>query len=119
LAKQGMPENPVRWLYQSAGTKPSTCLKKWRKTTDLSLAKAVPAPADDISEHGFKDAQCNGCAAAVTRIPPKMQVVLALNMSPILRVEKYCEQLGRIRCYQKMLYRARQKIKSEALILSA
>src|SRR6266700_3523655 len=71
--KQGMPENPSGWLYQVCRNKAIHLLKKMAKTTDLSLAKAVPAPAEDISEHGFKDAQLQMLMACChSHIPPKM-----------------------------------------------
>src|SRR5271154_4216439 len=55
--KQGVPENPAGWLYQTCKNKSINLLKKMAKTADLSLAKAVPADSEEISEHGFKDAQ--------------------------------------------------------------
>src|ERR1700689_2227987 len=55
--KQSMPENPSGWLYQTCKNKSINLLKKNAKTADLSMAKMVPAAADEISEDGFKDAQ--------------------------------------------------------------
>ena len=53
-------------------------------------------------------------------ITPKAQVVLALKYVSNLKVENIALQFGaELEAIEKMLYRARQKIKSEALILSA
>jgi len=118
--KQGMPENPTGWLYQTCKNKSINLLKKMAKTADLSLAKAVPADSEEISEHGFKDAQLQMLMACChPDITPKMQVVLALKYVANLKVENIAQQLGaELDAIEKMLYRARQKIKSEALILS-
>jgi RNA polymerase sigma-70 factor (ECF subfamily) len=37
--KQGIPQNPGGWLYQTCKNKSINLLKKNAKTTDLSLAK--------------------------------------------------------------------------------
>ena len=118
--KQGIPENPSGWLYQVCRNKSINLLKKMDKTTDLSLAKAVPAAAEEISDHGFKDAQLQMLIACChPHLTPKMQVVLALKYVANLKVENIAGQLGvELDAIEKMLYRARQKIKSEALILS-
>src|SRR5580693_1223510 len=55
--KQGMPENPSGWLYQTCKNKSINLLKKNSRTTDLSFAKTVSVPVEEISEHGFRDAQ--------------------------------------------------------------
>ena len=53
-------------------------------------------------------------------LTPKTQVVLALKYVANLKVENIALQFGaELDAIEKMLYRARQKIKSEALILSA
>ncbi len=119
--KQGMPENPSGWLYQTCRNKSINLLKKMAKTADLSLAKQVPATADEISEHGFKDAQLQMLMACChPHLTPKMQVVLALKYVANLKVENIAEQFGaELDAIEKMLYRARQKIKTEALVLSA
>jgi RNA polymerase sigma factor (sigma-70 family) len=119
--KQGMPENPSGWLYKVCRNKSINLLKKMDKTADLSLAKAVPAAGENISDHGFKDAQLQMLIACChPHLTPKMQVALALKYVANLKVANIAEQLGvELNAIEKMLYRARQKIKSDALILSA
>jgi predicted RNA polymerase sigma factor len=116
-----MPENPSGWLYKVCRNKSINLLKKMDKTADLSLAKAVPAAGENISDHGFKDAQLQMLIACChPHLTPKMQVALALKYVANLKVANIAEQLGvELNAIEKMLYRARQKIKSDALILSA
>src|ERR1700722_11225197 len=118
--KQGMPENPSGWLYQTCKNKSINLLKKVAKTANLSLAKTVSVGAEEIDERGFKDAQLQMLMACChPHLTPKMQVVLALKYVANLKVENIALQLGsELDAIEKMLYRARQKIKSEALILS-
>jgi len=119
--KRGMPQNPGGWLYQACRNKSINLLKKMAKTGDLSIASSVPATPDEISEHGFKDAQLQMLMACChPHLTPKMQVVLALKYVANLKVENIADQLGtELDAIEKMLYRARQKIKTEALVLSA
>ena len=119
-SKQGIPENPAGWLFQTCKNKSINLLKKNSKTEDLSSAKMVSVAAEEISEHGFKDAQLQMLMACChPDLAPKMQVVLALKYVANLKVENIALQLGaELDAIEKMLYRTRQKIKSEALILS-
>ncbi len=118
--KTGMPENPSGWLYQTCKNKSINLVKKVSKTTDLSMAKMVPAAADEVSEDGFKDAQLRMLIACChPQLTPKAQVVLALKYVANLKVENIAQLFGaEPDAIEKMLYRARQKIKSESLILS-
>ena len=118
--KTGIPENPSGWLYQTCRNKSINLLKKLAKTTDLSLAKTVSVAVDEISEDGFKDAQLRMLMACChPHLTPKMQVVLALKYVANLKVENIALQFGaEPDAIEKMLYRARQKIKSESLVLS-
>jgi len=118
--KTGVPENPSGWLYQTCKNKTINLLKKNAKNTELSLAKMVPAAAEEISEDGFKDAQLRMLMACChPHLTPKTQIVLALKYVANLKVENIALLLGaEPDAIEKMLYRARQKIKSEALILS-
>ncbi|HEX4372293.1 MAG TPA: sigma-70 family RNA polymerase sigma factor [Puia sp.] len=118
--KQGIPQNPSGWIYQTCKNKSINLLKKNAKTTDLSLAKTVSVDAEEMSEHVFEDAQLLMLMACChPHLTPKMQVVLALKYVANLKVENIALQLGtELDAVEKMLYRARQKIKSEALTLS-
>lgn len=118
--KTGMPENPSGWLYQTCKNKSINLLKRISKTVDLSLARTVPVAADEISEDGFKDAQLRMLMACChPHMTPKTQIVLALKYVANLKVENIALQFGaEPDAIEKMLYRARQKIKGESLILS-
>jgi RNA polymerase sigma factor (sigma-70 family) len=119
--KQGVPENPGGWLFQACKNKAINLLKKNSKTEDLSLAKSVSVAAEEPSEHAFKDAQLLMLMACChPDLTPKSQVVLALKYVANIKVESIALQFGvELDAIEKMLYRARQKIKSESLILSA
>jgi RNA polymerase sigma factor (sigma-70 family) len=118
--KTGMPENPSGWLYQTCKNKSINLLKKISKTGDLSLAKTVSVAANEISEDGFKDAQLRMLMACChPNMTPKTQIVLALKYVANLKVENIALQFGvEPDAIEKMLYRARQKIKRESLISS-
>jgi RNA polymerase sigma factor (sigma-70 family) len=115
--KTGIPENPSGWLYQTCKNKSINLLKKNVKTADLSLARTVPVAAEEISEDGFKDAQLRMLMACChPNITPKTQIVLALKYVANLKVENIAQQFGvEPDAIEKMLYRARQKIRSESL----
>ena len=119
--KTGMPENPSGWLYQTSKNKSINLLKKNSKTSDLSMAETVPLAADEISEDGFKDAQLRMLMACChPHLTPKTQIVLALKYVFNLKIENIALQFGaEPDAIEKMLYRARQKIKSGSLILSS
>jgi RNA polymerase sigma factor (sigma-70 family) len=119
-SKQGIPENSAGWLFQTCKNKSINILKKISKTEDLSSAKMVSVAAEEISEHGFKDAQLQMLMACChPDLTPKMQVVLALKYVANLKVENIARQFGaELDAIEKMLYRTRQKIKSDALVLS-
>ncbi len=118
--KHGVPENPAGWLYQVCKNKSINLLKRNSKTGDLSLAKTVSIEAEEISEHGFKDAQVLMLMACChPDVTPKTQVVLALKYVANLKVENIALMFGaELDAIEKMLYRARQKIRSKSLSLS-
>jgi RNA polymerase sigma factor (sigma-70 family) len=118
--KTGIPENPSGWLYQTCENKSINLLKKTSKTGDLSLAKRVSVAAEEISEDGFKDAQLRMLMACChPNMTPRTQIVLALKYVANLKVENIALQFGaEPDAIEKMLCRARQKIKNGSLISS-
>src|ERR1700689_452872 len=73
--KQSMPENPSGWLYQTCKNKSINLLKKNARTEDLFLAKTVSVDAEEMAEHGFKDAQLVMLMACChPHLTPKIQV---------------------------------------------
>jgi len=118
--KTGIPENPSGWLYQTCKNKSINLLKKNARNADLSLAKTASVAVDEISEDGFKDAQLRMLMACChPHMTPKTQIVLALKYVANLKVENIALQFGvEPDAIEKMLYRARQKIRSGSLISS-
>jgi RNA polymerase sigma factor (sigma-70 family) len=118
--KTGIPENPSGWLYQTCKNKSINLLKKISRIGELSLARTMSVAADEVSEDGFKDAQLRMLMACChPHLTPKTQIVLALKYVANLKVENIAQQFGaEPDAIEKMLYRARQKIKSESLITS-
>ena len=118
--KTGIPANPSGWLYQTCKNKSINLLKKNAKTAGLSLAKMVPAATGEISEDGFKDAQLRMLMACChPHLTPKTQIVLALKYVFNIKVENIALLFGAgPDAIEKMLYRARQKIKNGTLVLS-
>ena len=116
-----IPENPAGWIYQACKNKSINLVRRSGKEKDLSLAGTISAPAEDISEHHFKDAQLLMLMACChPHLAPKTQVVLALKYVANLTVKNIALQLGvKLDAIEKMLYRARQKIKEDSLVLSA
>src|SRR5476649_1286088 len=55
--KQGLPENPSGWLYKTCKNKSINLLKKNSATENLSFAENIAVDEEEITEHGFKDAQ--------------------------------------------------------------
>jgi len=119
--KTGMPDNPSGWLYQTCKNKSINLLKRISKTADISLAKTVQVAADEISEDGFKDAQLRMLMACChPHLTPKTQIVLALRYVANLKIENIALQFGaEPDAIEKMLCRARKKIKSGSMISSS
>lgn len=120
-AKDGMPHNPAGWLYQSCRNKSINLLKKTSREEYSAVVESIAAPFEEISDDGFKDAQLQMLLACChPHLTPKTQVTLALKYVANLKVESIALQLGvSLDAVEKMLYRARQKIKDKELVLSS
>ncbi len=119
--RQGFPRNQPGWLYTVCKNKAIDILKKAGKSEDLSQAKDLPVHMEEIAGHNLKDAQLQMLAACChPHLTPKVQVVLALKYVANLTVKNIALQLGiQPDAVEKILYRARQKIREESLLLSA
>jgi len=118
--QQGIPHNPGGWLYHTCKNKSLNLLKRANRTVDLWSATLLLEP-EELSEGHFKDAQLLMLMACChPNLAPKTQVVLALKYVANLKVETIALQLGtNIDTIDKTLYRARQKIKDESLVLAS
>ncbi len=117
---QGIPRNRAGWLYIVSKNKAINLLKKQGKNEELSLAVTMPVHMGEIARHHLKDAQLQMLAACChPHLPPKVQVILALKYVANLKVNNIALQLGvRPDAIEKMLYRAKQKIKESSLVLA-
>jgi RNA polymerase sigma factor (sigma-70 family) len=117
---QSMPHNPAGWIYQACKNKSINMLKKNSRLRDLSRASSASVAVEEISEHGLKDAQLLMLLACCNpHLTPRTQVVVALKYVANFKVENIALQLGvNPDAIEKMLYRARQEIKAEALLTS-
>ena len=118
--QQTAPKNPGGWLYQTCKNKAINFLKKSSKVADLSEANSLTCSIEEVSDSGFKDAQMLMLMSCChPHLTPKTQVVLALKYVANLKVENIAQQFGiELDAVEKMLFRARQKIKTDALHLS-
>ena len=118
--KQGIPRNQPGWLYTVCKNKCINILRKAGKNQDLSHAIGASVYMEEIAGQHLKDAQLQMLAACChPNLAPKVQVVVALKYVANLTVRNIALQLGvQPDAVEKMLYRARQKIKEASLLLS-
>ena len=116
---KGIPENPAGWLFTVCRNKTLNKLKKDKWVEPISET------ADHQSaETGFNDSVLNDYqlkllfACAHPDLSPKAQIVITLKYVINLRVDAIAQLLGMtIDGVDKLLLRARQKIKDEKIIL--
>jgi len=116
----GLPYNPKGWLYKVCRNKALNRLKRDSKSRPF-------AESDDIAavEHKFADSVLDDMqlkllfACAHPDLSPKIQVVITLKYVANLRVEAIAKVLGMtVDGVDKLLVRARQKIKTEKILLT-
>jgi RNA polymerase sigma factor (sigma-70 family) len=118
-SQKGIPDNPAGWIYTVCRNKTLNKLKKDKWVT------AISGQADRASvETSFKDSKLDDYqlkllfACAHPDLSPKTQVAITLKYVINLKVDAIAQLLGMtIDGVDKLLLRARQKIKDEKIIL--
>ena len=118
--KLTMPDNPPGWLYRVSRNKAINWIKAQKKYGDLQdddlLLHHDPAPSDSVLED-FNLRMLFACAHP--DLSPKVQVIITLKYVVNLKVESISKIFGMTADgVDKLLVRARQKIKDEKILLA-
>jgi RNA polymerase sigma factor (sigma-70 family) len=116
---KGIPANPTGWLFKVCRNKALNKIKKDRRLEALSEKTDEGSAEIRFNESALDDQQLRLLfACAHPDLSPKSQVVITLKYVVNLRVEVIAKILGMtIDAVDKLLVRARQKIKDEKIIL--
>jgi len=116
---KGIPTNAMGWIYKVCRNKALNKIKKDQRLQELSEKADHPPATIDFSESKLNDQQLRLLfACANPDLSPKTQVVITLKYVVNLKVEVIAKILGMtIDGVDKLLLRARQKIKDEKIIL--
>jgi RNA polymerase sigma factor (sigma-70 family) len=117
--QQGIPTNPAGWIYKVCRNKALNKIKRERRLEPLTEKAEQGSVEIRFSESVLEDHQLKLLfACAHPDLSPKAQVVITLKYVLNLRVEAIAKVLGMtIDGVDKLLVRARQKIKDEKIIL--
>ena len=115
----GIPDNPAGWIYNVCRNKALNKIKRDKRFKSQLENNDIISEEPDISEFVFDDQQLKLLfACAHPRLSPKVQVVITLKYVINLKVESIARVLGMtIDGVDKLLLRARQKIKEENIFL--
>jgi RNA polymerase sigma factor (sigma-70 family) len=116
---KGIPLNPMGWIYRVCRNKALNKIKKDRRLESLTEKTDRGSVEIRFSESVLDDQQLKLLfACAHPDLSPKSQVVITLKYVVNLKVEAIAKILGMtIDAVDKLLLRARQKIKDEKIIL--
>ena len=114
----GLPLNPAGWIYKAAKNKTINSLKKEKRITDLSGNENIVTIESRFTESILDDQNLRLLfACAHPDLAPKVQVAITLKYVANLRVEAIAKILGMtIDGVDKLLLRARQKIRNERIL---
>ena len=114
----GLPINPAGWIYKTAKNKTINSLKKEKKITDITGNENIVTIESRFTESILDDQNLRLLfACAHPDLAPKVQVAITLKYVANLRVEVIAKVLGMtIDGVDKLLLRARQKIRDEKIL---
>lgn len=117
--KEDIPSNPAGWIFTVCRNKALNKIKEGKRFRNLFHEEAIPAGDIVISPSALDDYQLRLLfACAHPDLSPKIQVVITLKYVVNLKVEAIAKVLGMtIDGVDKLLVRARQKIKEEKILL--
>lgn len=116
---KSVPLNPAGWLYQVCKRKALNKIQKKGRTIEFSENMDYRVTENGISESVLTDQQLKLLfACAHPDLAPKTQVVVILKYVANLKVLAIAQNLGMtVDGVDKLLLRARQKIKDEKILL--
>ena len=121
--KDGVPDNPAGWIYTVCRNKALNKIKRDKKFKN-PFENNEPWSTRTTAEHEFSESIFDDqqlkllFSCANPRLSPKVQVVITLKYVVNLKVEAIAKVLGMtIDGIDKLLIRARQKIKMENIFL--
>lgn len=117
--EEDIPLNPEGWIFKVCKNKALNKLKTIKRTTSISEREDLQSDEFKFSESVIEDPQLSLLfACAHPDLSPKVQVVITLKYVINLKVEAIAKILGMtIDGIDKLLVRARQKIKDENILL--
>jgi len=117
--KDNTPLNPAGWIYTVCRNKLIDKIKREKKVRFLFDYEDFTVPEPEFSESTFDDQKLALLfACAHPDLTPKVQVVITLKYVANLRIEAIAKVLGMtIEGIDKLLLRARQKIRDENILL--
>jgi len=117
----GIPGNPLGWIFIVCRNKALNEIKKRKRTRSITANDDFVTNEVEFSESVLEDQQLKLVfACAHPDLSPKVQVVITLKYVVNLKVEAIAKILGlTIDGIDKLLVRARQKIRDEQLLLAA
>lgn len=118
-SRDGVPSNPAGWIFTVCRNKALNKIKEGKRFSTLFEDSADLSDETRFSESPIKDHQLKLLfACAHPDLSPKVQVVITLKYVINLKVEAIAKILAMsIDGVDKLLVRARQKIKQEKILL--
>ena len=115
----GIPLNPAGWIYKVCRNKALDKIAKAKRTEEFTDKTKAETIEIKFSESVLEDNQLKLLfACAHPDLAPKVQIVITLKYVVNLRVESIARILGMtLDGVDKLLLRARQKIKDEKILL--
>jgi RNA polymerase sigma-70 factor (ECF subfamily) len=117
--REGIPSNAAGWIYTVCRNKGLDIIRQSKRTSPLSGEADLTISEPVFEESAFDDQSLRLLfACAHPDLSPKVQVVITLKYVANLRVEAIAKALGMgIDGIDKLLLRARKKIKEEKIFL--